>query len=265
MKIWYQTASAYRYEPIWDEYGRTIEEQCSKVLRPDTEVHVTGVPVLIIEMVKYKSILFYHEAQILNNMLKAEREGYDAFAIGCTYDSGLAQGREMLSIPVVGISQTAYHFASLLGELFAVVSTQPYMSEFYRQQVRAYGLSEKFLPGPYFFTATEEELAVAFSNPGPIVEKFIRVAEKAIADGASVIIAHPGLMSPMLYKAGLTKVGDVAVLDTVSIVVKTAEMLAELRSAGVEVSRKLGVYGSPGKQLLKEALQKYATVFKIAY
>ena len=36
MKIWYQSASAYRYEPVWDDYGQTLEAQCRRILHPET-------------------------------------------------------------------------------------------------------------------------------------------------------------------------------------------------------------------------------------
>jgi len=198
-------------------------------------------------------------------MLKAEKEGYDAFVIGCTLDSGLEEGREMLSIPVVGISQTSYYLAAMLGELFATVTTSDYFSEKYRQMVEHYGLGSKYLRGPYAFTASEEELAIALKEPELVMEKFKAMAEKAVADGASVIIPNPAFLSSLIYKTGLTRVGDTLVMDTVSVAVKMAEMLADLRKVGIEVSRKLGVYGSPGKEVLKKTFETYAKVFKIDY
>ena len=53
MKIWYQSASGYRYEPVWDEYGRTLEAQCRRVVHADTEVYVTGIPVMIRDIELY--------------------------------------------------------------------------------------------------------------------------------------------------------------------------------------------------------------------
>jgi len=265
MKIWYQSATSYRYEPIWDEYGKTLEEQCKRVLRPDTEVYVTGIPVMMREIDRFKSIMYYHQIQILNNMLKAEKEGYDAFVLGCTYEGGLVEGREMLSIPVVGIAQTSYYMAAMLGELFATVTVDYFVAELYRQQVEHCGLSSKHLPGPYWFQSSDEELAQALKNPQPTMEKFKATAEKAVADGASVIIPGPAFLSSLVYKTGLTQVGDALVLDTISVAVKTGEMLADLKKIGIEFSRKLQVYGSPSKELLKQTFEKYSKVFKIEY
>jgi len=265
MKIWYQSLSSYRYEPIWEDYGKTLEEQCLRAARQDTEVYVTGTPVMVRDIDKYKSLMYYHKAQVLNNMLRAEREGYNAFVIGCTYDGGLDEGREMLNIPVVGISQASYHMATMLGELFAIVTTQSYFCERYRQLVSRYGLTSKYIAGSYYFTASEEELASVLKKPEPIMEKFKAVAERAIADGASVIIPSPTFLSSLAYRAGLTTLGNIPVIDTVSVAIKTAEMLVDLKDIGITVSRKLQVYASPSERLLKEAFEKYKEAFKVEY
>lgn len=263
MKIWYQSLSSYRYEPVWDEYGKALDEQCRRAVRPDTQVFVTGTPVMVREIDKYKSLMYFHKAQVMNNMLRAEREGYDAFVIGCTYDGGLEEGREMLGIPVLGISHTNYHMAALLGQQFATVTTSNYFAEHYRQQVERYGLGERHLAGPYVFSASEEDLARAIKEPGPMAAKFKSVAEKAVADGASVIIPNPAFLASLVFRTGLTRIGDAQVLDTVAVVVKFAEALVDLKKIGIDVSRTLQVYGSPGKELLRSSLEKYAPVFKI--
>lgn len=265
MKIWYQSMTAIGYDPLWDEYGKTIKEQCKRVLNPDTEVHLAGVPVML-DIDKYKSVLYYHTVQCLNNLLQAEKEGYDAVAIGCSYDVGLDEGREMLNIPVVGLAHTNLHMASMLGELFAVVTTEPHFAEKYRQMIIRYGLQAKHMPGPYILPTTEAELAVALKNPKPVADKFKAVARKAVADGASVILPVPPFVGQLFYKSGgLTNLDGALVLDPVSVLVKVAEMMVGLKKVGIEVSRTLQVYGSPGKELLKKSLEAYAPVFKINY
>lgn len=265
MRLWYQSASSYRYEETFELYGKTLEEQCQRAARPDTEIYVTGLPVMMREIDRFKSVTYYHKIQMLNNMLRAEKEGYDVFAIGCTSDTGLEEGREMLSIPVVGISQTSYYLAGMLGELFAIVSISAHFCEKYRQQVVRYGLESKHLRGNYFFPATEEEVALALKHPEPVMDRFKVVAREAIADGASVIVPNPAFLATAAYKTGLTTLDDVLVLDTISAVVKAAEMFADLKKIGVEVSRKLGVYGHPGQALLKETFEAYKPVFKIEH
>ncbi|MFC1916050.1 aspartate/glutamate racemase family protein [Chloroflexota bacterium] len=263
MKIWYQSTSTYRYEPVFDEYGKTLEEQCQRIVRPDTEVHVEGYKVMLRDIENYKALQYYQNIQSLNNMLRAEKEGYDAFVIGCTLDVVLEEGKAMLNIPVVGISEASYHLAAMMGHLFAVVTSSSAFFEVFREQAERYGLLSKYLQGPYIYPASEDEIATALKDPKPLMEKFKVVAEKAIADGASVIIPHPAFIATLAYKSGLTKLQDALVLDTISVAVKTAEMLVDLKKIGIEPSRRIGVYAKLDKKGREEAFEKLRNVFQI--
>ena len=258
--------TSYRYDPLWDDYGKITEEQIKKVARPDTEVYVTGVPVMVHEVDQFKSLMVYnYVGQALNNLFKAEKEGYDAFVIGCSYDVGMDEGREMLDIPVIGITHACLHAASMLGELYAIVSCTPYLYEQYRQMIIRYGFQQKFLPGHYIYNVAEPELAKALKEPEPLAKKFRALIDKAVDDGASVIIPTPVLVSQTLFKAGWPTDVGALVLDPVAVAIKTAEFYVDLKRVGIEVSRKLRVYGKPSKEVLERALEAYKPVFKIDY
>ena len=264
MKIWYQTASKYRYDPNLNEYGRTLEEQCRRTVRSGTEVYVTGVPERIQGWDKFKFSSYFNTSQIINNMLKAQNEGYDAVVIGNSLDVGLEEGREMLSIPIVGIAHANFHMAAMLGELFAIVTTESHIAERYRQMVIRYGLTSKYIQRNYVFNVSESEIVKGAKEPQFIVEKFKAEAERAVADGASVIIPVPAPVYQLFYKTqGLANIGGALVLDPVAVAVKTAEMLVDLKKIGIEVSRKPGVYASPNKEFLKSVLATYSKTFKI--
>lgn len=264
MKIWYQSVSPYRYDPKFDEFGKIVEEKCRMAARPGTEVYVTGVPAFIVG-IDYKSIMYYHMSQIMNAMLKVEREGYDAFVIGASVDVGLDEGREMLSIPVVGMAQATFHMAAMLGERFAIVTHTPHLAEKYRQVIRRYGLESKWM-GNYFFNATVEELTGALKDPVPLAERFKKELKKAVADGASVVIPFSPLLAGLLFRAGgMTNIDGATVLDPVMVTIKMAELFVDLKKLGIEVSRTFSGYPPPGKELLQEAFKRYAPVFKIDY
>jgi len=263
MKIWYQSASPYRYESVFDAYGKALEEQCRRVVRADTHVHVEGTQVMLRDIATQKYLPYFHKIQSLNTMLRAEQEGYDAFVIGCALDIGLEEGKSMLQIPVVGIGQAAYHFAMMLGNLFAVVTSTRGFFEICNEQTETYGLAAKHLRGPYIYPASPDEIAAALDDPLPLVEKFLAVAEKAVDDGASVIIPVPIFISSLFSKAGVTTIRNALVLDTVSIAVKTAEMLVDLKTIGIEPSRRIGVYAKPDPATRKAVFEKVRKVFKI--
>jgi allantoin racemase len=264
MKIWYQSATTYRFDPRFDAYGRTLEEICRKVARPDTEVHVEGIPVIARDVEKYNFLQFYEKAQFLNNMVRAEKEGYDAFVIGCDLEPGLEEGKAMLNIPVIGISEASYHLAMMLGHLFTVVTSSMAFFNIFKKQVEKYGLAGKYLPGPYFHKSSEGELSTALENPGPVIDKYKAVAQKAVADGASVIILNPAFIAALAYRTGWTKEQDAVILNPITAVVKTAEMMVDLKNLGFEPSRQMGVYARMDRDKRDEAIKQFEKVFKIS-
>ncbi|MBI2832580.1 MAG: hypothetical protein HYX79_10030 [Chloroflexi bacterium] len=263
MKIWCQAMTPYGYDPALDSFGEIVERNCRRVLRADTELHIEGVPVAMKGTEKYASIQALHQLQALNNMLKAENEGYDAFAIICSHDPFLREGREMLSIPVVGITETSFHVASMLGDRFATIPTSYVLSEKYRRMSRSYGVQDRYLSGPYTLGATEEEIIRAIKDPAPIVERFKNEARKAIADGASVLVPLPGFVSICLYRSGVTSLDGVLVMDPIAVTVKMAETMVDLKAANVGPSRRIGAFGSPPKELRTEAFKRYVSALKL--
>ncbi|UCE31242.1 MAG: hypothetical protein JSW68_14635 [Burkholderiales bacterium] len=263
MKIWYQSASAYGYEPVWDEYGRTLEEQCRKVLHPDTELKVAGIEVMVRDVENWKALQYFQNAQVLNNMRRAEREGFDAVVVGCTLDTVVQEGRSLLNIPVVGISEASYHVAMMMGRMFAIVTSSSAFCEVYAELAERYGVAGRYLARPYIVGASEEEIALALKDPGPLAERMRAEIERAVDDGASVVIPAPGFLTTLAYRVGMTRVRDALVLDTVSVAVKMGEMLAGLRRAGVEPSRRIGSYARPDDAFADAALARLRERFRI--
>ncbi|WP_375173258.1 aspartate/glutamate racemase family protein [Pseudooceanicola sp.] len=60
---------------------------------------------------------------VLARLAEAEGQGADAIVIACFDDTGLAEARARARCPVLGIGQSAYVMASLLGHRFSVVTS----------------------------------------------------------------------------------------------------------------------------------------------
>jgi len=264
MKIWYQSASAYRYEPVWDDYGQTLESQCRRILHPDTGIYVTGIAEMVRDIENWRCFQYFQNVQTLNAMRQAEREGFDAFVVGCTLDVGVAEGRSLVNLPIVGISENAYHLAMTLGRMFAVVTSSSAFCEVYGEQAVRYGVASRMLPGPYIVEASEEEIATSLANPGPLLDHFIAQCERAVRDGASVIVPGPAFLATLAHRAGLTEVMGAPVLDTISAAVKCAEMMASLYKIGVTPSRRIGAYARPDPNHMDTSLARLSKQFRIA-
>ena len=267
MKIWYQMGGTYRYGDFYEDFAKRLEARVQEIVRPDTEVYITGLPKMQDELAQYKFIEYYHKNQIINNMYRAKREGYDAFVIAFPMDAGLDEGRELLDMPVVGIFQSTVMMAAMLGYRFTAVTMSDYLCERYRQMAAHYGLGGRWLPGNYWMDSSREAAYHGYDQLDSFKKNFTEVARQAIHDGASAIIPLSNGVLSQAYASGLTKSGidGVPVLDCVAIALKTAEALVDLKKLGVTASRKLQVYGKVSDELAAKTLKTYEDTFKIEY
>ena len=155
----------------------------------------------------YDGVIVSHE---LVQMVQADMRmtaGYDAY----------------VDKPVVGIAESALHFASFLGYKFAVINTLPRLERTFEDEVRRAGASDRLavvkLP-PYrvssFLESTEDAKAM-----------LVKTAREAIEqDGAEVIILAGGMLAG--YAGFLSAAIGAPVLDGVKCAVKMAEALAAL-------------------------------------
>lgn len=240
MKIWYQMGGTYRYGEFYADFAARLENRVSEIVRPDTEVYITGLPKMDSTLAQSKFTEYYHNNQIINNAMRAEKEGFDAFVIAFPMDGALNECREILDIPVVGIFQTACHMATTLGYRFTTITGNDFLCEKYRQQAERYGFGERYLPNNYWFEMGREEQYHNYDKLEDFRNRFIPTARRAIADGASALIPLSNGVLSLAYASGLTKEGvdGVPVLDGVACVLKAAEGMVDLKKMGVSVSRK---------------------------
>ncbi len=114
MKLWFQSCGNLGTDPNWKDYEQSLAKHLRKVARPDTQLDLHGVQVWSSGVVSYRYHAYLNTAQIINNAVQAEREGYDAFAQTGTLDLGFHEIREAISIPAVFPVETALHVAAML-------------------------------------------------------------------------------------------------------------------------------------------------------
>lgn len=79
---------------------------------------------------------------LLRLVTKASDEGADAIVLACFDDTGLAEARARAGCPVLGIGQSAYLMAALLGLRFAVVTSTEASIPVIEANVRAQGFGD---------------------------------------------------------------------------------------------------------------------------
>ena len=59
--------------------------------------------------------------QVHKRVVEAEKEGYNGVVIACYGDPGIEAAKELVKIPVVGITEASYALARILSTKFLVV------------------------------------------------------------------------------------------------------------------------------------------------
>jgi allantoin racemase len=168
-----------------------------------------------------------------------QAEGYDAVIIGASVDPGLAAAREMLDVPVVGITEAALHAACLLGGRIGAIVMSANSDTILREMADAYGLGTR-LGAVHTLPITPLELLADLD-----------AATRAIAAAAEAMVASDGVDTIALIGAVMAGMATVVqpalrvpVLEGVSAAVGLAEALVRLR---VSPSR-AGSYASPPEE-----------------
>jgi Asp/Glu/hydantoin racemase len=178
--------------------------------------------------------------QFVRAALAAEGEGYDALMIATIPDLAREECRSVVDLPIVGFGQASLLAAGFLGDKVGVVSfdgsgLEPQL----RRNADKYGLSERM--GPVVtITATFDDIIDALSgtkSPEPVVEAFMVGAEAAIGRGADVLIPGAGPLNLLVARLGLSRVGEVPVVDSFHCAIEACQMLVSFRGRNVTPTR----------------------------
>jgi allantoin racemase len=155
--------------------------------------------------------------------LSARRGTYDAAVIACFGDPGLDAAKELFDVPVLGISEAAFHAASMLGRRFGVVSFTAALRPMFEECLAHHGLAARcagFRMGPAFS-----------GDPGRVAEERLDLlaglcAESVEKDGAEAVILAGGPLAgiaPLLQPRV-----PVPLVDGTQAAVRLAEAMAGL-------------------------------------
>jgi allantoin racemase len=223
-----------------DVFDRNALETIKKVKRPDVEaevVHLSKGP----PHVEYHYYEHLNLGETLEWVKWAEKEGYDAAIIGCFYDPGFREAKELVSIPVVPVAMATMHVAATLGHKFSIIVGRRKCVPKMESNVYMYGLERKLAS----FRVINFTVPRMVEEPEKLKKSILAEAKKAVEeDGAEVIVlgctAESGFVKELIDKL------RVPVLDPVVTSWKYAEMMADLyRKVGLTHSRLYGFEPPP--------------------
>lgn len=256
MRIWHQSFTDLSRMPL---YERTLEEHAAQVVGPGTSVAVHGLrpgtygdAFTPIDAIKYRYLEFLNEDQLCEAVLTAQREGFDAVAIGCFFDPALRATRSLVDIPVVSLAETCMLVACSYGRKFAVITLCPDESANLVELCEQYGL-ERRLAGVVSMEPPIDEyvLEAPDGSVAEVEEGFLRACARGVELGAEVLIPGDGVLNEFLHRRGMSaEPGGATVVDSIAVLLAYAEMLVRLRQATGMTSSRRQLYQTPPAPML---------------
>lgn len=207
---------------ISDSVSALIRAEAQRSASPGTEIQVLTAPfgVAYIET-RFEALA---GAWATAQLAAEHHAGCDAVVVAAFGDPGLTALREVLPVPVTGLTEAALASAHLLGQRIGVIAISQRIRAWYREVIESCGFGSRL--------ACIRALDRPLSGIGSVQEEHAQalqaLAERAVdEDGADVLI----LAGAPLAGLARTLAGrlPVPVVDGVSSAVRHAETLAALK------------------------------------
>lgn len=259
MRLWHQSFTVLDDLPA---YRGTIEEEMRNVAAPGTEVVLHGMSAETYRSaypgddIKYAVIQELHTQQILRNVRQADREGYDGFLLSTLPDAGLRQARSITDMPVVGYGQSAMFVAAMSGATVGIVCMIRELIPLYDDNARKFGFGARFA-GAHWIGLGFDEVSAGFQDPGPVISALRDKVGELEARGIEVVIPGEAVLNAVVRKGGISRIGEVAVVDGLAATLKMGEMMVGLgRSTGLRHAR-VGYWSARPPDGRLDALDNY--------
>ncbi len=220
-------------------FDRDTEDLIEQVRRPEFAPDVRsledGPPHL--EFHTYE-----HEAAgpMLRLMREADDAGYEGAVIGCFYDGGLREARELCEMPITGMAEAALAVAATMGHKFSIIVGRRKWIPKMTDNAILYGHERKLAS----LRSVEMGIPEVIANPDGFYEACIREARLAVEqDGAEVVVLSE-ISTPGFWQRARAEV-DFPIVDPGVACWKWAEMAADLYRTTGYTHAKVGGHEAP--------------------
>ncbi len=247
-----KTVKIMYLDPAGTDHGidQTFAAMAAQYKLPGTEVHIASLPV---ERYGFSHIEFHtYEALAAVGIIRAVRaaalEGFDAVAIGCFYDTGLRESREIsgdtiVTAPCIASCGIVSNIANKFGIIIARRKSEVRMAH----NIREYGMEDR-LTAFYSADLTVDQLQEDHTRTAA---RLRAAARKAIEEDRAEALVLGCTMEIGFYEE-LQREFDVPVIDAAIAALKSAEQAALLkRACGWSPSRKWSCEAPPEAELSK--------------
>jgi len=217
-----------------------VAAEARRAAAADTEIRaVTGTFGARVITTRTENAIAQHA---MVDLMARHHAGCDAAVIAVSFDTGLGAAREMLPVPVVGMTEAALLTACLVGGRFGLVTFGRGSVPLYREVVEGHGLAGRLAA----IEPIEAAALDAYGDPEG-VQAALGAAALRLVDGhgAEAVILAGAAMAGMARHVQPDV--PVPVLDGVDCAVRLAELLARL---GLPKPRTGSFAAPPAKELV---------------
>lgn len=230
-----------------DEFDGLMQETLQSEADAETEVVVESLAEgpCHLEYHYYGALVLPESIRALQD---AERNGFDAAVMGCFYDPGLKEIREVIGdMPVVFPAETCTYLAATMGDRFSILVGRNKWIPSMRESIERYGMGGKLAS----FVSLDMGV-LDFQRDHEVTRgRMIAAGRKAIEeDHAEVLIL--GCTMELGFAMELQGLLGVPVLDATVTPLKFAEFKADLRQRFGWSHSKIGAYETPPELEIQE-------------
>lgn len=221
-------------------YDALISQVLTPSLRPDTELEIRSLDAPL-ENIDYYASKHVLELDVMKAAVKAEEDGYDAIIIGCCYDPGLTQCRELVNIPVIGPLEAAIGNVRPFGHRYAVVTDHHKAVPEIADRVRLYGQE----PNCKMVTSVGWFVDDMIKDPASVAADAYQVSQRVMLEtGVETVIIACTIVAGCYEVTARqdSSLRDLSVVDPNVMALKQAEMFADLHAAGQYRISRAGYY-----------------------
>lgn len=230
MRLWHQSRTELERLP---GYARLMQEHFQRVGERGTTVDLHGMApgTYVTEYPGHDTRFLYftylHSLQILGNVQRAEREGYDGFLLMNLPETVQEEAQTLVDIPVVSYAQASMYAAAMLGRRFAILTMIEDFVPLYESHIARYGMGSRAW-GVAPLGLDHSQVFACFEDPVPVARHVETRARDLAAQGVDVVIPGEAPVSAILARAGLGRVDGVPIVDALGVTLKFGEAMVRL-------------------------------------
>lgn len=218
-------------EALSGPYTRLIEANFNRAKRDDTVLEHRYVRRLKrASDTVFAFPILLNKVDVVEQILAAGRSGADGVLVACSGDPGIAEGRTLLPVPVVGPMEAALHLSCTYGYKIGIVTVADRSwSEYCDMMANAYGLGSRLTGVKSIKIPSMEAFTVGFEKPEIVANAVAETAEELVQQGADAIVIGSAGLSVMSSAAGLTRTASGApIFDCLTVGLKMTELRVDL-------------------------------------